>query len=117
AALRWYRLPALVVTVVSMTYRYVFLLLHTANNMFLARRSRSVGQPAGGAGRHFLGQALATTLTKSQHLSEEVYIAMLSRGYRGETVSLEAPRAKGRDLLWLGVAVISAGLLLWVNYR
>jgi cobalt/nickel transport system permease protein len=117
ATLRWYRMPGLVVTIISMTYRYIFLLLHTTNNMFLARRSRGVGQPSAAANRRWLGQALVTTLSKSQHLSEEVYLAMLARGYRGEALALDSPRMRGCDLAWLGLSLGATGLLLWVNYR
>jgi len=35
AALRWVRMPALIVDILGMTYRYMFLLLHSANSMFL----------------------------------------------------------------------------------
>jgi len=117
AALRWFRLPALVVSVVAMTYRYIFLFLHTANNMFMARRSRTVVRFSGAANRRWLGQTMAATLAKSQHLSEEVYLAMLSRGYSGEVVTLDDLHARHRDFLWLTAAIIIVSTLLWVNYR
>lgn len=116
AALRWFRLPALVVSIVAMTYRYIFLFLHTANNMFLARRSRSVARFSGAANRRWLGQTLAATLGKSQHLSEEVYLAMLSRGYGGEIITLDSLSARRRDFAWLASAILITTTLLWVNY-
>jgi cobalt/nickel transport system permease protein len=117
AALRWFKLPALVVSIVGMTYRYIFLFLHTANNMFMARRSRTVARFSGAANRRWMTQALAATLTKSQHLSEEVYLAMLSRGYTGEVTSLDESRADTRDFLCLAGAAAAAAIILWVNYR
>jgi cobalt/nickel transport system permease protein len=117
AALRWFRLPALVVSIVGMTYRYIFLFLHTTNNMFMARRSRTIARFSGAANRRWLGQALAATLAKSQHMSEEVYLAMLSRGYSGEVIALDDLQARRRDLLCLVSAVLIIFILLWVNYR
>ncbi len=114
-ALRWLRMPSLVVDILGMTYRYIFLLLHTANSMFLARRSRTIGSFSGGENRRWLARALATTMAKSQHLSEEVYLAMLSRGYQGEVRVLNDLRLKRRDFLWIAFALIAASTLLWGN--
>ncbi|MFH1169878.1 MAG: cobalt ECF transporter T component CbiQ [Chloroflexota bacterium] len=114
-ALRWFRLPPLVVATIGMTYRYIFLLLHNANAMFLARRSRTVGGFSGGENRRWLARALTTTLAKSQHLSEEVYLAMLSRGYRGEVLALSSFSLRRRDIFWAAFALTAIVLLLWSN--
>ena len=116
AALRWFRVPALFVTILGMTYRYIFLLLHSTNSMFLARRSRTLGSLSGGENRRWLGQALATTLAKSHHLSEEVYLAMLSRGYKDDGIVLNNFSLKQRDFLWATFTVVIASLLIWSNY-
>ncbi len=116
-SLRWYRLPSLVVSVVGMTYRYIFLFLHTANNMFLARRSRTIERFSGEANRRWMGQAMAAALTKSQVMSEEIYLAMLSRGYSGEIVAVDELRAGRRDILCLAGAAALTAIILWVNYR
>ena len=116
AALRWLRIPALLVDILGMTYRYIFVLLHTTNSMFLARRSRTVGTFSGGENRRWLVRSLAATLAKSQHLSEEVYLAMLSRGYQGEVRILNAFSINRRDLLWATLALAMGALLLWGNY-
>ena len=116
AALRWFRVPAIFVTILGMTYRYIFLLLHSANSMFLARRSRTLGSLSGGENRRWLGQALATTLVKSHHLSEEVYLAMLSRGYQDDGLVLNNFSLKLRDLLWTAFAIAVAFALLWSNH-
>ena len=117
AALRWFRVPSLFVAVLGMTYRYIFLLLHTANSMFLARRSRTLGTFSGRENRRWLGQALGTTMAKSQHLSEEVYLAMLSRGYRDEGLALNSFTLRRRDFLWAAFALATASMLLWSNWR
>ncbi len=114
-ALRWLRMPSLIVDILGMTYRYIFLLLHTTNSMFLARRSRTIGNFSGGENRQWLARALTTTMSKSQHLSEEVYLAMLSRGYEGEVRVINDLRLKRRDFLWVALAVVVASILLWEN--
>lgn len=116
AALRWLRLPSLIVAVLGMTYRYIFLLLHTTNAMFLARRSRSIGGFSGGENRRWLGRALVTSMMKSQYLSEEVYLAMLSRGYQGEVYSLTDFTMRRRDYLWMAFSAVAAITIIWCTY-
>jgi cobalt/nickel transport system permease protein len=114
-ALRWLRLPSILVDILGMTYRYIFLLLHTTNAMFLARRSRTLGGFSGAENRRWLAKALTATLAKSQHLSEEVYFAMLSRGYQGEIRVLNNLSFKQADFLWASFSVVAAVILLWGN--
>ena len=116
-ALRWFRLPAVIIDILGMTYRYIFLLLHTANSMFLARRSRSLGSFSGAENRRWLSRTLASTMAKSQHLSEEVYLAMTARGYQGEIFALNRLQLRTRDYWWLGFSLIVASSLLWSIYR
>jgi cobalt/nickel transport system permease protein len=116
-SLRWFRLPPVIVDILGMTYRYISLLLHSANSMFLARRSRTIGGFSGAENRSWLARSLATTMAKTQHLSEEVYLAMLSRGYQGEIYVINPLNFKFRDSIWAAAALIAAGLLLWGNYR
>lgn len=116
AALRWLRMPALLVDILGMTYRYIFLLLHAANSMFMARRSRTLGSFSSAENRRWLTRALITTMTKSQHLSEEVYLAMASRGYQGEIRVLNDFKMRYRDFLWAAFALASVSMLIWSNY-
>jgi cobalt/nickel transport system permease protein len=114
-ALRWVRVPSIIVDIMGMTYRYMFLLLHSANSMFLARRSRVIGSFSGSENRRWLGRALATTMAKSQRLSEDVYLAMLSRGYQGEVRVLNEFSLKRRDFLWIAFSLVVIAALFWVS--
>ncbi len=116
-ALRWFRMPSVVVDVLGMTYRYIFLLIHTANTAFLARRSRSLGTLSRAENRRWLAKTLASILGKSQHLSEQVYLAMLSRGYQGDVYSLARLKLARLDYLSLALTVVVAAGLVWGTYR
>lgn len=117
AALRWFRLPSLIVAVLGMTYRYIFLLLHSTNTMFLARRSRTIGSFSGAENRRWLGRAMITMMFKSQYLSEEVYLAMLARGYRGEVHILSDLTVRRRDYLWMAFALVALIIIFWCTCR
>jgi cobalt/nickel transport system permease protein len=106
-ALRVIRVPRMFVVVLAMAYRYVHLLVRLAGEMALARRSRTVGRATAAEDRRFLGAAAATLFGKAQATSEQVYGAMVARGYRGETYTLERWRLTWIDLVW-GIVTTAA---------
>ncbi len=105
-ALRTLGVPAVMVVILCMTYRYIFLLLQSALDMFEARRSRQVGRLTGAEKRHMLVANAGVLLSKSLHLADEVYLAMQSRGYRGEQHALLEFRMAPLD--WTALAVLLA---------
>jgi cobalt ECF transporter T component CbiQ len=81
-ALHNLRVPGVVVTLVAMTYRYIFLLLRMSLEMFQSRRSRLVTNLTGSERRKLVASTAGVLVTKSYALSQDVYDAMRSRGYR-----------------------------------
>lgn len=111
-SLRVLRLPQAFVLILGMTYRYIYVLLHTANDMFLARKSRLVGRMSGAEDRRWLTASMGTLLAKSYDLSDQVYLAMQSRGFRGEVLVLDTFRMTARDWLWLGIFISVAAIAI-----
>jgi cobalt/nickel transport system permease protein len=112
-ALRTFRCPAVFAVILGMTYRYVFVILGTALDMFESRKSRTVGvlEPAD---RRRISAAIAgVLLSKSVQLSGEVHLAMQSRGFRGEVYIMQDFRTKAADWCWLGGFVSIAGGAAW----
>lgn len=109
-ALRVLRAPQAFVLILGMTYRYIYVLLHAANNMFLARQSRVVGRVSSAENRRWLTASAGTLVAKSYELSDQIYLAMQSRGFRGEARVMESMRWRIRDWAWLGVFVAVAGI-------
>ena len=113
-ALRVLRVPAVLVTILGMTYRYIFLVLQTAHDMFESRRSRMVGELSGRERRRVAAASAGVLMSKTFDLSSEVYLAMQSRGFRGEVYILDEFRMQSFDWIMLaGVAVISAAAFWW----
>jgi cobalt/nickel transport system permease protein len=100
-ALTVLRVPDVFILVLGMTYRYIYLLLHIANDMFLSRKSRVVGRLNSAEERHMLAAISGTLLSKSLNMSSEVYLAMQSRGFRGTIVTLKSFKMKTLDWFWL----------------
>ncbi|MEO8657435.1 MAG: cobalt ECF transporter T component CbiQ [Bryobacteraceae bacterium] len=115
-ALRSLRVPVTVVVLAGMTYRYIFVLLQTALEMIESRRSRIVGQMEAADRRRLLVSSAGVLLGKSFQLSNDVFLAMQSRGYRGEVYLLDEFNWRGRD--WVGLAGFAvAGALALVGGR
>ena len=115
-ALRALAVPRLFVFVLSLVYRYMFLLLQTAGDMFMARKSRSFAEPDTASGRRFVAITIASMLSKSHSLSEEVHAAMVSRGYTGEPRNLTDWRFTALDALWTAACIIAAAGF-WIGDR
>ncbi len=114
-ALRSLYVPKEVVMMLAMAHRYIFLLAETATEMFESRESRRVGVLRGGEKRRLIAQTAGVLMSKSIDLSQEVFVAMQSRGYRGDVQVLEERKIMLRDGLALGVFVTVAVLSIWMG--
>ncbi len=101
-SLRALRVPQVFVLVLSMTYRYIFLFLHTANGMLLARKSRVVGRTSGGEQRRWITGTMGNLMSRAFKMSNDVYAAMLARGFAGEVRVHQAYRMRWPD--WVSLA-------------
>lgn len=112
-AMRSLGVPVVLVAILGMTYRYIFVLLHTATQMFEARRSRIVAVMDGAQKRRTVAAAAGVLLDKTFQLSADVHLAMLSRGYRGEVHLLDDFHTRRRDWFALFPALALPVLILW----
>jgi len=112
-ALRVLRLPIVLVVILGMTYRYIFLLLRNAHDMFKSRKSRTVGRLDGREQRRAATASAGVLVSKTLQLSGEVYLAMRSRGFQGEVYVLDEFRTGWFDWVMLAVFVTVAILAFW----
>jgi cobalt/nickel transport system permease protein len=96
------RVPQVFILLLSMTYRYIFLFLHAANGMFEARKSRSVGRTSGNEQRNWISAAMMTQMNRAFKMSNDVYAAMLARGFTGRVQTYSAYRMTPAD--WAALA-------------
>jgi cobalt/nickel transport system permease protein len=107
AALRSLLVPRTFVVVLGMSYRYVFHLVDCVTDMFTARKARTVARDSDTArGRAFVAASAGALFGKAHALSDEVYTAMVARGYRGESVSLSAARLTPSDVAFGAVSLV-----------
>ena len=111
-SLRAIHVPQIFVLILSMTYRYIFLFLHTMNGLFLARKSRIVARTSGGEQRRWIAASMGNLTSRSFKMSNEVYAAMMARGFSGEMRAWSDYRMTVPDWLALGGALLLAGAAL-----
>jgi cobalt/nickel transport system permease protein len=114
-ALRFFRIPAVLVVIVGMTYRYIFLFVQTAQDMFEARETRLIGILEPVDRRRLAAASAGLLLGKSIQLSGEVHLAMQARGFRGDVHLLDDPSMRSKD--WLGLAAFAciASAAMWLG--
>lgn len=112
-ALRVFRCPVVLVTILGMTYRYIFVLLATAWEMLESRKSRTVGRLPSPEARRLAASSIGVLLSKSLQLSGDVHLAMQSRGFRGEVYLLEDFQTSASDWFWLAGFLAVAAVAFW----
>jgi len=112
-ALRCFRVPLVMVAILGMTHRYVFVLLTAATQLFEARASRLMGPVSPRERRRQVASGAGVLLERSLHLAQEVHLAMLARGYRGEVRIMQDFQLGRQDapaiLLFLFLALAALG--------
>jgi cobalt/nickel transport system permease protein len=114
-ALRSLLLPAEIVTMLMMTHRYLFLLMETAKQMFESRESRTVGVLSGPERRRMMARTAGVLFSKSTELSQEVYLSMVSRGFRGEVYLPADFRLAFGDYVALFLFMATACIVVWIG--
>lgn len=103
--------PQIFISVLEMSYRYIYVFLQTASEIFTARRSRSLGHTSTREQRSFVSGAMGSLWSKAIILSEEVHSAMISRGYTGRPDTITNFRIRTLDWSWILLIVIVSALL------
>jgi cobalt/nickel transport system permease protein len=118
-AMRVLRIPSIFVVVLGMTYRYIFLFLQTVEHLFLARASRTVSAGIDAEKRRWVGATMGALMSKSFKTSNDVYLAMVARGFTGEFRSMNDFAMRDEDWLFVcsSILVLGAGLILDMTFR
>jgi energy-coupling factor transporter transmembrane protein EcfT len=98
-----------------MTHRYIFLFIETANQMFESRQSRIMGRLPRAEQRHIAARTVGVLLNRSIDLSNEVYLAMQSRGFRGEIRTLSEFQLRAWDYAGLAAFLCAGGAAIWAG--
>lgn len=112
--LRQLRFPALLVDLISLTYRFIFVLLATVNDIYTAQASR-LGYASLRTSYYSLGQLAANLFIKTYRRSQELFTALTARGYDEELRVLEAAYPFSWPFLCLAVIFDLALVILMLR--
>ncbi|MBN1409650.1 MAG: cobalt ECF transporter T component CbiQ [Spirochaetales bacterium] len=107
------KVPSFIISLLHLTYRYIFLLSRIALEIMESAFLRTIGKVRNKKKRSFLASRISFLFIKSSYMSNEIYDAMVCRGYSGKPVTLIKFKFSLKDLFWLvNVAGISVILLI-----
>ena len=112
-AMERFKVPSLFVTLTSITFRFIFVLIDEAYRMVVARESRSVGKESRIGALRSLASMVGTLFIRSYERGERVYMAMLARGYSGQLRSMDYMRLRTRDFVF-GLVIASICLAIFL---
>lgn len=111
ASLAALRLPNFAVATLRMGYRYLFTLVELVDNIYMAKKSRTIRTGTKRAERQWASGRVMWTFKRSVDLSDDVTMAMISRGWSGGYRALPLPTLTRYDWLAVGCLVISGTVM------
>jgi len=111
-ALTALRVPDLVVATLAMTQKQIVSLLRTVENTHLARESRMLSSGSAKENRGWVTERMAFVARKSMKTADDVYDAMLARGFSGAMPSLVRLQTTARDWAWVAAGIATCAILL-----
>ena len=110
-ALQSLGVPNVLVQLIGFTYRYVFVMLDQLRTMLTAARSRAFRSRTDMRTMKVTSCIVGMLLVRGLKHTQDIYHAMLARGYDGTVRSLQHPRVGRADVLkGLGIVLPAAGL-------
>lgn len=112
-ALTHLRVPGIITVIISFLYRYLFVLTDEVMRMLRARQARSAaaaGVRSGGSvawRAQIAGHMAGQLFLRSYERSDRIYNAMLSRGYKGQLMTIHPHHFHRSDLIIGGLSILA----------
>jgi cobalt/nickel transport system permease protein len=111
-ALKLFRIPDTFLMIISITYKYIFIFARTVEDIYFSMKSRITGSLS----KSEMGELIAGRITfmfkKSRITCEEVYRAMISRGFSNDVIIYSFNRMKLTDWFACVIFLITGIVLL-----
>jgi len=103
------RVPDTFLMIISLAYKFIFILSRTIEETFFALKSRLLGNIGSSYVRKLVGGRIFFLFKKSMIIYENTYYAMVSRGYQGRIILHSQNRLNYKDYVAL-IVIIALGL-------
>jgi cobalt/nickel transport system permease protein len=113
-ALKVLRVPDTFLMIITLSYKYIFVFAKTVEDVHLAKKSRMARAVSNAEARRWITGRIVFLFRKTQQRCEEIFKAMLGRGFSGDIKIYGGKRLQTRD--WVaGAALFLTGVLfLWM---
>ena len=115
--LRVFGVPQVFILTVSMSYRYLYLFAQMLENILTAIKSRVGVISQHQKGQRVVAWNVVNMWNRAEQMNEQVYLAMLSRGYTGEPCVLAKSDPKFKDWVWLLFSLTISAMIIYLGYR
>lgn len=115
------RVPAVLTTIVSFLYRYLFVLTDEVMRLLRAREARSAAAAGQRSGRSVVwrgrvaGNMAGQLFLRSYERSDRIYNAMVARGYTGQLRTLNPHVMKSSDWAFAALSILFILLTQWIG--
>ncbi|HOA73384.1 MAG TPA: cobalt ECF transporter T component CbiQ [Phycisphaerae bacterium] len=116
AAMRRLHVPAGLVQVFHLAYRYVFVIQSESRAVQTAMRARGYRAKLNPHNLSVLGNVVGMLLIRSTERAERVYLAMQARGFDGSFPTLEEWRTRGSDIIKFVLLAGASAALVAVDF-
>jgi cobalt/nickel transport system permease protein len=114
-ALSAMRVPDVIVATLAMTQKQIVALMRTVEQLHLARESRTLSTGTAAENRAWVVGRMAFVVRKSIKTADDVYDAMLARGFGGTMRSISTLASTRNDWVWLALVVVACAMALGLD--
>jgi cobalt ECF transporter T component CbiQ len=113
-AMQVFRIPDAFLLIITLSYKYIFIFAKTVEDMYLARKSRLVGMVRNDEARIWVAGRMAYMFRKTMARYEEVFRAMVSRGFTEEVKISDLSRLRMVDGLSGCFFLLVGTFIFWI---
>lgn len=113
-ALKVFRIPEVLLVIITLSYKYIFIMARTIDDMFLARKSRLAGYANDRETRAWAAGRVGCLFHKSRTRYEDIFRAMEARGFHNEVKLPAFAGLSGFDRICCAIFSLAGLFLLWI---
>ncbi|WP_421077424.1 cobalt ECF transporter T component CbiQ [Methanothermococcus sp. Ax23] len=107
--------PDIIITIMTIAYRYIFLLMNTLLDSMYSRKSRLCKNIGLKESWIEAGKNMGALFIKTHQMGEDLYYAMLSRGYLNEPKTYSNFYIKTKDYVFLIVSMLIMAIAMIID--
>lgn len=112
--LRTFRIPETLISIATLTYKYLFYFARIVQDIYLAKKSRRIRPMMASESREWASDRIAYLFYRCQDRSEKVYQAMRSRGFENQA-SYSRTSSLNKQLKPLDSCFLLIGLVILIG--